>query len=214
MTPPGMSRLLDLPDELRLRIYQFAVSDPWPVLVIAHSSCTPGRLETARHIGEVDGRLRDDVLPLFWSANTFSMYHAVDPDTPHNGEHFCQWLECTVQDDAKYVRRLEFNVTARCERRKLALENPKEPGIWYRSDAPNCTTTIGVDLSRPMADAVTVDEEDGCSHEGQIRDRLQHTLSRVPRVNRQAQVTKEVLWELFESCNVWGDQHSGYIPYG
>jgi len=144
-----MSGLLDLPTELRLRIYELAVTESWPVSIITYSGVRdlePSRLLTAEELRLVDKRLKDDILPLYWSGNPFRLFMAVGGSrmgrrSDEEGERiFSRWLEDTVRANVRLIRHLEFTVTGQCEQKRKALEHPKEPGIWYRVDAPYCTT--------------------------------------------------------------------------
>jgi hypothetical protein len=206
-----MPGLLDLPAELRLRIYEFVVSEPWSISMIDFNCVRrPRGIKQAAILSQVDIDLRDDIIPLFWSTNTFCMYLAVNARNPHIGKHLCHWLENFVGEAARHIRRLEFIVTAACDQRRKALENPKEPGIWYRRDAPYCTTTIYVDLTKPT---VIVDEDDYCSHKTRVLNRFTEVLASIPRVSRQPQISKDSVWDLFEGCNVLSTRYRGYWTY-
>ena len=206
-----MPGFLGLPAELRLRIYEFAVTEPWAISMIDFNYVRrPRGIRQAEVLRQVDKDLSDDIVPLFWSCNSFCMYLAVDDKTPHIGKHLCHWLENFVDDAARHIRKLEFVVTAACEQRKKALRNPKEPGVWYRRDAPYCTTTIYVNLTKP---AVSVDEDEDCSHKVRVLSRFDEVLLSMPRISRQPQVSKASIWDLFESCNVLSTRYGGYWTY-
>ena len=205
-----MSGLLDLPTELRLRIYELAVAEPWPVSIITYSGAhdlKPRRLLTAEALRLVDKRLKGDILPLYWSGNAFGLFMAVGESRvgkrsdDETDRIFRRWLEDTVKANVHLIRHLEFTVTGHCEQKRQALEHPKEPGVWYRVDAPYCTTVVYVDLWESPENAVIVDGE-VCGHGDEMKARFHEVLSAMPRSSRQPQVTRGVLWQLFESCRV------------
>lgn len=200
-----MPGLLDLPHELRLHIYEDAVMEPWPISIMEYNnqSDSPG-LVAAKSLRLVDKQLQGEIRPLFWSNNTFGLYlakHPMDHEAKyHNTQRvFCAWLERNVRTCAQFVRKLEFTVTAPCFQRRAALQHPKASRIWYRSDAPYCTTTITINLGSAADVTIVVKEDEGCEHE-EYHARFRQISSGLIGYKSQAHVTKEMLWDLFDHC--------------
>ena len=191
-----MPQLLNLPVEVRLRIYHFVVFEPWPVSIPQSSGIgiTP-RLRNTQSISQVDTRLSNDILSLYWSTNTFSL--------PINGaqydksadEDFLRWLWSKHADEYRAVRHLEFVIKMRCPHR-----GQKHVGTRIRA-APTCTTKVSVDLTVGVSSerAVEITDDEGCSHQEEIMPRFRAALEKVPRMKMAPQLDPGALFELKEA---------------
>jgi len=200
-----MPGLLDLPHELRLHIYEDAVTEPWPISILEYNDRSDSSgLVAAKSLRLVDRQLQAELWPLFWSNNTFGLYlakHPMDHEAKHHSTQriFCTWLERNVHTFAQFVRKLEFTVTAPCVRRRAALQHPKASGVWYRSDAPYCTTTITINLGSAADFAIMVEDDEGCDH-AEYHARFRQISSGLIGQKSPVNVTKEMLWKLFDHC--------------
>ena len=184
-----MVQLMDLPHEIRLRIYGAVVTDRGESSI--DQSHQAPELRDAFSLRLTDKPLSDDIIPLYWSRNTFTYFDLFfynDDDCVRRS--WARWLSRSVKDAVRHIRRLEFYIDIppkhRCE------------GLTSSGEADSkCLFTATVDLGTQTDSAVQV-EPDSCRHAEPVYDRLMTVVSRIPRHNRQPQVTSALIMELLE----------------
>lgn len=181
-----MATLLQLPVELRLKIYSMAISSRPNVINIDEgaSSSEPPRSTLAKSLAAVDQELSREMMPLYWSTNIFETYllngmgHYIPTDWT-----FHRWLKDIVKDSATCIRHLRFKGMLR-----IPLDHEQD-----------CIFTVDVDLRRRKT---WIWDKTGrpcdCEHAVILRSRMAERLSQVPRVDGQWQPSPSILWDVFD----------------
>lgn len=184
-----MVQLMKLPDEIRLRIYEAVVTEDFEIAI--HKSQKSPRLRDASNLRLIDKSLSDDIVPLYWSRNTFYYFDLFFfNDDDYLRRSWARWLSCSVKEAVRHIRRLEFYIDIptkhRCE------------GSTSSGEADSkCLFTATVHLGTQTDSAVQV-ERDSCTYAELAYDRLMSVVSRIPHQNRQPQVSSALIMELLE----------------
>lgn len=190
-----MATLLKLPAELRLKIYDLAISSRPNIINVDEGATSndPPRSSAARSLAQVDKQLSGEMMPLYWSCNIFEAYrltgmgHYISTDRT-----FHRWLRDVVKDSVRYVRHLRF---------KGARTAASEEMHMHESE---CIMTVDVDLRRRktcMWDKTG--ETCRCDHARALQSRMEAILKHIPFVEGQLRPSSEILWTLFESWYVY-----------
>lgn len=207
-----MATLLNLPPELRLKIYEYAISsapDRINIDDIYGGSYTPPRSFAARSLAEVDIQLSNECTSLYWSSNIFEVYRMGPGYYQVADQIFHRWLKYIVKDSAKDVRFLKFREVSSLPSRDMIVHSE------------DCINEVDVDLRRrSVLISNRKHESCSCSHARVIRPRLERIIADIPKTAGQSLPTTEVLWDLYESWYMfhpirrrlrsWDDWQQGY----
>lgn len=186
-----MVQLMDLPHEIRLQIYEAVITGYEGGLPIDQSHSSP-ELRDAFSLRLADKPLSDDIIPLYWSSNTFYYFDLFQfDDDDYLRRSWDRWLSNSVKGAVRHIRRLEFYM---CIPSEYQCQDTLPPPGETPTD---CFSTATVDLGRRTDSAVQLGR-DACRHAKLAYDRLMTVLSRIPRHNRQPQVTSALIMELLE----------------
>lgn len=183
------SPLLDLPPELRNRIWETLFSEPseWTIDKYVHQSRKHNDKEILS-VSRVNHQLRRECLPFYWSCTVFRILHRGHRDDSGFDEYFYKWLQRLKEDDINHIRRLELKI-------RLPYVLPKSGSSMDPSVA-----IINIDLDYPCLD-------DAISVQGYYRTCplaiihwVRKAVLKVSRVDRKPIVSREVLWDIYESC--------------
>lgn len=185
-----MAALLQLPVELRLKIYELAISSSPNAINVDEgaTSTDPPRSSTARSLLQFDEQLVAEILPLYWGSNIWEahrlngMGHHISTDRT-----FHRWLRNIVKDSIIHVRHLRFKGAHVASTTEMQIH------------APQCIMIVEVDLKlRHIAMWSKKGESCSCDHASILGARMNEIVAQLPTVAGQLQSSQEVLWTLFE----------------
>ena len=191
-----MSALLQLPAELRLKIYALAISSqPYAINIDeGATSKDPPRSIAMSSLALIDEQLQDELLPLYWSNNTFEAYrlmgmgHYISTDWTYG-----RWLRDVVKDAYGSVRYLKFKGGLLSVASLEAQE--------HESD---CVTTVEIDVALGK---FSIWDAKGkpctCDHSSILQSRMEVLVKQLPRVRGFARPNQKVLWDLFECWYIY-----------
>lgn len=183
------SLLLDLPPELRNRIWEALFSEVSERTIdeYVHHRTAPRGPEILS-LTRVNHQLRRESLPFYGSCTIFRILHRGHRDESGFDEYFYRWLQRIAKVEVKYIRRLELKV-------RVPYVLPK-PGSFLDPS----TATISIDLNYPnLDDAVSIRGYYSTCPLA-ILPWIRKAVSKIPRVDRKPIVSKEVLWDIYEAC--------------
>lgn len=188
------SRLLNLPAELRLNIYGFAVSSaPLPISIEDYASNGPLESIAARSLVVLDPEYAEEIMEMYWSSNIFQYSPWINDLSGTRDKVFEHWLNSFIGDSAKHVKGLKF---------KECLP-PK-----HRPDG-ECKLEIEINLAQEEIFVwPTGNKKCPCNRAAIVEPSLREAFESMPRVKGKLHPSKETLWDLYARCFFRGSYRS------
>lgn len=183
-----MAALLNLPPELRLRVYEPLLSrQPYPIYVdeYAAKDCQPEWIQL-RRLQKFDPDLATRILSIYWHINTFMMPEnygsfGIDGDS-------LKWFFDHVQDNVKDLRFVEFGFSSRCF--------DKDPNVYQSNEV--CYNVVSVDIQREKAELLKSGRRgDACVHAQSVVEKLNTILRKRPMVQGRKRMDENDFWALY-----------------
>lgn len=183
------SLLLELAPELRYLVWEALFTEPSERTIDEHvRSRGIGREQDILAITRVNHQLGRECLPFYWSCTIFRILHRGHRDESGFDEYFYKWLQNIADKDVKSIRHLEVKV-------KMPYVLPKPGSVHDPSVA-----IIKIDLNCPNVDEAMTMHGYYETCPLVIIPWVRKAVSKIPRVDRKAIVSKEVLWDIYEAC--------------
>ncbi|KAK4956710.1 hypothetical protein LTR10_006237 [Elasticomyces elasticus] len=185
-----MRNLLQLPVELRLQIYQYAlmVNEPLDMMACMKSN---EPLDQARCLQQIDLELQHDILPMFWSSNVFTIY--VKPGSRIKNMHqiIRAWSEYLARDVPQHLRRVQIHVRTLCASGPSGPEHPQF-----------CKFIVDVDLDGEHGAIGSIQLPGSCPHGERVEAGLDRILAEALHANGRLQKDAALLTDLYDICTV------------
>ncbi|KAK5714971.1 hypothetical protein LTR15_010387 [Elasticomyces elasticus] len=185
-----MRNLLQLPVELRLQIYQYALMEEEPLdMMTCMKSNEP--LDQARCLQQIDPELQHDILPMFWSSNAFAIYVKPGSRIKNMQQIVRAWTEYLARDVPQYLRRVQIHVRTLCASGPSGPEHPQY-----------CQFIVDVDLDRERGEMGSIQLPGSCPHGERVEVGLDRILAEASHANGRFQMDAALLTNLFDICTV------------
>ncbi|KAK5698026.1 hypothetical protein LTR97_006986 [Elasticomyces elasticus] len=185
-----MHNLLQLPVELRLQIYQYALMEDEPLDMMACMNSNKP-LDQARCLQRFDPEVQDDILPMFWSCNTFALHVKHSTSIKTMRQVLSAWVEFLARDVPQYLRRVQMHIQTFCASGPSGPEHPQF-----------CKFIVDVDLDREHGATGSIQLPGSCPHGERVEAGLDRILAEASHANGRLQMDAALLTNLFDICTV------------
>jgi hypothetical protein len=183
-----MQHLLNLPHELRLQIYEYALCDQLLEIDVGEywSDRDPNFWEQmAEPLAKLDPALASDITALHWSRVAIVYSEFMRASVPTSDQKFVFWLfnhADAVRDVLGGLKFLEVSSYS-----------------WYHSDNEDCIDIVEINFRNGELTIWDTNHRPGaCSHANAVRSLMTTVLDKMPRGHGRLQPRIGDLWDLYE----------------